>query len=112
MRWFNWRVAVWARLFGAGDFSGWWVETAIDAPSLREKRSLKDCRRPTPRNGGFRLDGHIVWCSSVIKVGERTVPRSAERLEGEVTALFTACMMPDERAWVVVQPVDRYVPGN
>jgi hypothetical protein len=32
--------------------------------------------------------------------------------EGEVIALFTSCLPPNAPARVVVQPVDRYVPGN
>ena len=36
----------------------------------REARTLKDCLRPAPKNGGFRMDGQIIWCSSVIKVGD------------------------------------------
>jgi hypothetical protein len=35
-----------------------------------ESRSLKDCLRPAIKNGGFNLPGHILWCSSVIKVGD------------------------------------------
>ena len=61
------------------------VATAADAPSVPgtntpgsepatpvtlEKRSLKDCLLPAVKNGGFRMDGQILWCSSVIKVGD------------------------------------------
>jgi hypothetical protein len=35
-----------------------------------EARSLKDCLRPAVKNGGFKMDGQILWCSSVIKVGD------------------------------------------
>src|SRR5690349_642317 len=35
-----------------------------------EARSLKDCLQPAVKNGGFKMDGHILWCSSVIKVGD------------------------------------------
>lgn len=38
------------------------------APKL-EQRSLKDSLLPAVRRGGFRMDGQILWCSSVIKVG-------------------------------------------
>jgi hypothetical protein len=34
-----------------------------------ERRSLKDCLLPAVRNGGFQMDGYMLWCSSVIKVG-------------------------------------------
>jgi hypothetical protein len=40
------------------------------APAKLESRSLKDCLRPAVKNGGFRMDGKILWCSSVIKVGD------------------------------------------
>jgi len=40
------------------------------APGKLEARSLKDCLRPAVKNGGFKMEGQIVWCSSVIKVGE------------------------------------------
>lgn len=40
------------------------------APEKTEARSLKDCLRPAIKNGGFKMDGQILWCSSVIKVGE------------------------------------------
>jgi hypothetical protein len=38
------------------------------APEKPEARSLKDCLLPAVKNGGFKMDGQIVWCSSVIKV--------------------------------------------
>lgn len=39
------------------------------APTVRaEKRSLKDCLLPAVKNGGFRMDGYILWCASVIRV--------------------------------------------
>lgn len=31
---------------------------------------MKDFMLPAPRNGGFAMDGYILWCSSVIKVGD------------------------------------------
>lgn len=34
------------------------------------KRSLKDCLLPAVKNGGFQMDGQIIWCSSVIKVSD------------------------------------------
>ncbi|HXT12935.1 MAG TPA: glycoside hydrolase family protein [Candidatus Angelobacter sp.] len=40
------------------------------APQKLEARSLKDCLLPAVKNGGFKMDGYIVWCSSVIKVGD------------------------------------------
>jgi len=32
--------------------------------------SLKDCLLPAPKNGGFSMPDYILWCSSVIKVGD------------------------------------------
>lgn len=40
------------------------------APVKTEARSLKDCLRPAPKNGGFAMDGFVLWRSSVIKVGD------------------------------------------
>jgi hypothetical protein len=40
------------------------------AAKKAEKRSLKDCLLPAVKNGGFRMDDYILWCSSVIKVGD------------------------------------------
>lgn len=37
---------------------------------IAEARSFKDCLLPAPRHGGFAMDGYILWCSSVIKVGD------------------------------------------
>src|SRR6266404_235270 len=33
-------------------------------------RSLAQSLRPAIKNGGFRMDGYILWCSPVIKVGD------------------------------------------
>lgn len=41
----------------------------LPAGKQLETRSLKDCLQPAVKNGGFNWDGHILWCSSVIKVG-------------------------------------------
>jgi hypothetical protein len=32
--------------------------------------SLKDALLPAIKNGGFRMDDYMIWCSSVIKVGD------------------------------------------
>jgi hypothetical protein len=40
------------------------------SPTKLEARTLKDCLQPAIKNGGFKWDGHILWCSSVIKVGD------------------------------------------
>jgi len=44
--------------------------TTQPASAPREKRSLKDCLLPAVKNGGFAMDGYIIWCSSVIKVDD------------------------------------------
>jgi len=46
--------------------------TAQASPSVikREKRSLKDALLPAVRKGGFSMDGFILWCPSVIKLGD------------------------------------------
>jgi len=43
---------------------------AADASPKPEARSFKDCLLPAPRHGGFAMDGYMLWCSSVIKVGD------------------------------------------
>ena len=44
--------------------------SAAVTPEKLEARSLKDCLLPAVKNGGLKIDGQIVWCSSVIKVGD------------------------------------------
>ncbi len=36
----------------------------------RETRSLVEAILPAPKHGGFQMDGYILWCSSVIRVGD------------------------------------------
>ena len=40
------------------------------AVSAGQKKSLKECLQPAVKKGGFALDGQILWCPSVIKVGD------------------------------------------
>lgn len=40
------------------------------APAKTAAGSIKDFLLPAPKNGGFAMDGYILWCSSVIKVGD------------------------------------------
>src|SRR5438094_396570 len=35
-----------------------------------ERRTLKSCLQPAVKDGGFRMDDFILWCPSVIKVGD------------------------------------------
>jgi hypothetical protein len=46
------------------------ADTSSTAPQKLEAHSLKDALLPAVKNGGFKWDGNIVWCSSVIKVGD------------------------------------------
>jgi hypothetical protein len=46
------------------------ADTNSNSSAKLESRSLKECLRPAVKNGGFRMDGKILWCSSVIKVGD------------------------------------------
>src|SRR5277367_6592797 len=41
-----------------------------NAPAVSLPKSLKDSLLPAVKNGGFAMDGYILWCSSVIKVGD------------------------------------------
>jgi hypothetical protein len=34
-----------------------------------DAQTLKDAMKPAVKNGGFKMDGYILWCPSVIKVG-------------------------------------------
>ncbi len=52
--------------FAPGAFSA----DSTNAPAKMEARSFKDCLLPAPKTGGFAMDGYILWCSSVIKVGD------------------------------------------
>lgn len=49
--------------------SGLSAETP-DAATKPVEHSLKDCLLPAPKQGGFAMDGYILWCSSVIQVGD------------------------------------------
>lgn len=49
------------------------AQTATNAPTTSTNslpESLKDYLLPAVKNGGFEMDGYILWCSSVIKVGD------------------------------------------
>src|SRR6476661_3421471 len=35
-----------------------------------EAQTLKDALKPAIKNGGFKMEGYILWCPSVIKVGK------------------------------------------
>src|SRR5512146_2776431 len=39
------------------------------SPKL-EKKSFQDCLLPAVKNGGFFMENYILWCSSIIKVGD------------------------------------------
>jgi hypothetical protein len=46
------------------------LKTAEPAGTKTETRTLKDSLQPAVKNGGFKMAGRILWCSSVIKVGD------------------------------------------
>ena len=45
-------------------------------------------------------------------VNRRERPFIYANEKGEALALFTACLMNEHEARVIVQPIDHYVPGN
>lgn len=38
--------------------------------NLVSSQTLKDAIKPAVKNGGFKMEGYILWCPSVIKVGD------------------------------------------
>lgn len=42
------------------------AQTSTNSPPA----SLKDYLEPAVKNGGFEMDGYVLWCSSVVKVGD------------------------------------------
>src|SRR5262245_34651555 len=46
-------------------FAAWGAMARADGP-----KSLKDALLPAVKNGGFQMDAQMLWCSSVIKVGD------------------------------------------
>ncbi|MGH7952519.1 MAG: glycoside hydrolase family protein [Limisphaerales bacterium] len=60
-----WLAAVLAIQLASIGFSA----DSTNAPAKIETHSFKDCILPAIKNGGFSMDGYILWCSSVIKVG-------------------------------------------
>src|SRR4051812_34462048 len=48
------------------------VLVLISALSLlaAHAQTLKDAMKPAIKNGGFKMEGYILWCPSVIKVGD------------------------------------------
>ena len=66
MKFQHWLAAVLAICLASTGFSA----DSTNASAKIEKRSFKDCLQPAPKNGGFAMDGYILWCSSVIKVGD------------------------------------------
>lgn len=69
--------AIWLAVFIGLAANGYAADTnapadlSTSAPvAKREARSFKDCLLPAPKNGGFAMDGYILWCSSVVKVGD------------------------------------------
>src|SRR6516225_9525856 len=67
MRFHLWLAA--ALCFQAA-LNGFSADATNAVAEKKEARSFKDCLLPAPKNGGFAMDGYILWCSSVIKVGD------------------------------------------
>ena len=44
--------------------------TNVPVVHMPEKRSFKDCLLPALKQGGFQMDDSMLWCASVIKVGD------------------------------------------
>ena len=42
----------------------------ISFSPFTEAQTLKDAMKPAVKNGGFKMEGYILWCPSVIKVGK------------------------------------------
>jgi hypothetical protein len=61
-------VFVTCAAIGATD--GYCADTASPAVKTTEKRSLKECILSAVKNGGFKMEDYIIWCSSVIKVDD------------------------------------------
>ncbi|MDR3459201.1 MAG: glycoside hydrolase family protein [Verrucomicrobiae bacterium] len=61
-----WLVAALSLQLAFGGFAG----EAPPTPAKPEARSLKDCLLPAPKHGGFAMEDYILWCASVIKVGD------------------------------------------
>jgi len=45
-----------------------WIGLLLAATS--QSQTLKDAMLPAVKNGGFKMEGYILWCPSVIKVGD------------------------------------------
>ena len=57
-------------------------------PQVKESgKRLADCMKPALKNGGFAMDDHFLWCSSIVKVGDTyhmfASRRSEERRVGK-----------------------------
>jgi len=65
-------LIVWISVLGlwVTGLSSFAAGPADGSPPKLEKRSLRDCLLPAIKDGGFRMDDYIIWCSSVIKVGD------------------------------------------
>src|SRR5580698_3498306 len=65
------KINLWlaAALFFQTMASGFSADQPTNSP-VSEAHSFKDCLRPAPKHGGFAMDDYILWCSSVLKVGD------------------------------------------
>jgi hypothetical protein len=46
------------------------MTNASEDSTISLPKPLKDFLLPAPKNGGFAMDGYVLWCSSVVKVGD------------------------------------------
>jgi hypothetical protein len=66
-----WMLVVWSpAVFVLLSASAVAADATNPPPEKLEARSLKDSLLPAVKNGGFQMDGHILWCPSVIKVDD------------------------------------------
>jgi hypothetical protein len=46
-----------------------WMNSNLSKAQTSEFQSIKKFMKPAVKNGGFAMDGYILWCSTVIKTG-------------------------------------------
>ena len=44
--------------------------SACLATTFLQAQTLKEALKPAVKNGGFKMDGYILWCPTVMKVGK------------------------------------------
>lgn len=69
-------LALWLAPAMAGESNATAGPAAVPAQAARASdaarfKSLRTFLLPAVKNGGFRMDGYMLWCSSVLKIGDR-----------------------------------------